>query len=129
VGYSYNVPGVFAQDEFSPLTWIKLAAAARVDSNNQYGTFASPRLSALFRQPGSPWSLRASAGGGFAAPTPFVEEIAATGLGPLTPLRGLHAERAVTESLDGKWALEEWAVNVDFQHRYQDGAAGSCNNQ
>src|SRR5262249_34904405 len=68
VGYTYNTPGVFAQDEFSPLTWIKLAAAARVDSNNRYGTFASPRLSALFRQPGSPWSLRASAGAGFAAP-------------------------------------------------------------
>ena len=112
VGYTYNVPGVFAQDEFSPLSWIKLAAAARVDSNNQYGRFASPRLSALFRQAGSPWSLRASAGGGFAAPTPFVDEIEATGLGALTPLRGLHAERAVTESLDGKWAHEEWDVNV-----------------
>jgi outer membrane receptor for ferrienterochelin and colicins len=112
VGYTYNVPGVFAQDEFSPLSWIKLAAAARVDSNNQYGTFASPRLSALFRQQGSPWSLRASAGGGFAAPTPFVDEIEATGLGALTPLHGLHAERAVTESLDAKWARDEWDVNV-----------------
>jgi outer membrane receptor for ferrienterochelin and colicins len=112
VGYTYNVPGVFAQDELSPATWLKLAAAGRVDSNNQYGTFASPRLSALFRQPGSPWSLRASAGGGFAAPTPFVDEIEATGLGVLTPLRGLHAERAVTESLDGKWAVDEWDVNV-----------------
>jgi outer membrane receptor for ferrienterochelin and colicins len=112
VGYTYNVPGVFAQDEFSPLTWIKLAAAARVDSNNRYGTFVSPRLSALFRRPGSPWSLRASAGGGFAAPTPFVEEIEATGLGALLPLRALHAERAVTESLDGKWAAREWDVNV-----------------
>src|SRR5262249_21037799 len=112
VGYTYNVPGVFAQDEFSPLSWLKLAAAARVDSNNQYGTFASPRLSTLFRQPGSPWSLRASAGAGFAAPTPFVEEIEATGLGALTPLRGLRAERAVTESLDAKWAVSEWDVNV-----------------
>ncbi|MEA3180542.1 MAG: outer rane receptor for ferrienterochelin and colicin [Gammaproteobacteria bacterium] len=112
VGYTYNVPGVFAQDEFSPSSWIKLAAAARVDSNNQYGTYASPRLSALFRQPGSPWSLRASAGGGFAAPTPFVDEVQSTSLGVLTPLRGLHAERAVTESLDGKWAVDEWDVNV-----------------
>jgi len=112
VGYTYNVPGLFAQDEFSPLPWIKMAAAARVDSNNQYGTFASPRLSALFRQPGSPWSLRASAGGGFAAPTPFVEEVEAAGLGALTPLRGLHAERAVTESLDGKWAVKDWDINV-----------------
>ena len=130
VGYSYNVPGVFAQDEFSPLEWIKIAAAARVDSNNQYGTYVSPRLSALFRQPGTPWSLRASAGAGFAAPTPLVEEIEATGLGalaprrapgasrdslrfaPVAPLRNLHAERAVTESLDGKWAAHAWDVNV-----------------
>jgi len=112
VGYTYNVPGVFAQDEFTPATWIKLAAAARVDSNNQYGTYLSPRLSALLRQPGSPWSLRASAGGGFSAPTPFVDEVESTGLGVLMPLHGLHAERAVTESLDGKWAQDEWDVNV-----------------
>ncbi|MDB6103419.1 MAG: TonB-dependent receptor [Gammaproteobacteria bacterium] len=112
VGYTYNVPGIFAQDEFSPLEWMKVAAAARVDSNNQYGTFASPRLSALLRQPASPWSLRASVGGGFAAPTPFVEEVEAAGLGALMPLRGLHAERAVTESLDGKWAARGWDINV-----------------
>ena len=112
VGYTYNVPGVFAQDECSPLQWIKVAAAARVDSNNQYGTFASPRLAALLRQPSSPWSLRASIGAGFAAPTPFVEDVEAVGLGALMPLRGLHAERAVTESLDGKWAVEAWDVNL-----------------
>jgi iron complex outermembrane receptor protein len=112
VGYTYNVPGVFAQDEFQPLEWMKLAAAARVDSNNQYGTFVSPRLAALFRQPGSPWSLRASAGAGFAAPSPFLEEIEAAGFGALEPLRGLHAERAVTESLDGKWARKEWDINL-----------------
>ena len=53
VGYTYNTPGLFAQDELAPLSWVKLAAAARVDSNNQYGTFVSPRLSALLRQPGS----------------------------------------------------------------------------
>ncbi|MFL6600297.1 MAG: TonB-dependent receptor plug domain-containing protein [Steroidobacteraceae bacterium] len=114
VGYTYNVPGIFAQDEFSPLQWMKLAAAARVDSNNQYGTFASPRLSALLRQPGSPWSLRASVGAGFAAPTPFVEEVEAAGLGALLPLRGLHAERAITESLDGKWAAGAWDINVSL---------------
>jgi outer membrane receptor for ferrienterochelin and colicins len=112
VGYTYNVPGIFAQDEFSPLEWMKVAAAARVDSNNQYGTFASPRLSALLRQPASPWSLRASVGGGVAAPTPFVEEVEAAGLGVLMPLRGLHAEHAVTESLDGKWAARGWDINV-----------------
>jgi iron complex outermembrane receptor protein len=51
-------------------------------------------------------------GGGFAAPTPFVDEIEATGLGALLPLRGLHAERAVTESIDAKWADDGWDVNA-----------------
>jgi outer membrane receptor for ferrienterochelin and colicins len=112
VGYTYNVPAIFAQDEFAAAAWLKLAAAVRVDSNNAYGTFLSPRLSALFNRPASPWSLRASAGGGFAAPTPFVDEIDATGLGVLLPLRGLHAERAVTESVDGKWSADGWDVNA-----------------
>jgi hypothetical protein len=110
VGYSYNVPAVFAQDEFAPAAWVKLAASARVDAQNAYGTFFSPRLSALFRQRNGNWSLRASVGGGYAAPTPFVDEIEATGLGVLLPLRGLHAEGAVTESLDAKWADERWEV-------------------
>jgi outer membrane receptor for ferrienterochelin and colicins len=124
VGYAYNVPAVFAQDEFAPTAWVKLAASARVDAHNRYGTFLSPRLSALFRQPSSQWSLRASVGGGYAAPTPFVDEIEATGLGALLPLRGLHAERAVTESLDAKWADEGWDVNVSvFTSEIRDALA------
>ncbi len=121
VGYAYNVPGVFVQDEFSPVTWMKLAASARVDVQNVYGTFFSPRLSALFRHANSPWSLRASTGGGYAAPTPLVDEIEATGLGSLLPLRGLHAERAVTESVDAKWADEGWDINVSvFNSQLRD---------
>jgi outer membrane receptor for ferrienterochelin and colicins len=121
VGYTYNVPAAFAQDEFAPAVWVKLAASARVDAQNEYGTFFSPRLSALFRQPGSQWSLRASAGGGCAAPTPFVDEVEATGLGVLLPLRGLHAERAVTESLDAKWADEGWDINLSvFNSQIRD---------
>lgn len=129
VGYTYNVPGVFAQDEFSPATWVKLNVAARVDSNNEYGTYFSPRLSALLRRPETPWSLRASAGAGFAAPTPFVEEVESVGLGMLTPLRNLHAERAVTESLDGKWAAKQWDINLsvfnsEIRHPLQARSAG-----
>jgi outer membrane receptor for ferrienterochelin and colicins len=114
VSYGYNVPAVFVQDEVAPTAWLKVAGTARVDVHNDYGNFFSPRLSALFRQPGSAWSLRASVGGGFAPPTPFVDEIEATGLGSLVPLRGLHAERAVTESLDAKWADDGWDVNVSL---------------
>jgi len=112
VGYSYDTPGLFAQDELSPASWLKLSASARIDENNDYGTFVSPRLSALIREPGTAWSLRTSVAGGYAAPTPFVDEVEATSLRSLLPLRGLHAERAVTESLDAKWTDARWDVNV-----------------
>ena len=112
VSYTYNVPALFAQDEFAPTTWLKFAGSARVDAHNDYGTFLSPRLSALLHPPASEWTVRGSVGGGFAAPTPLVDEIEATGLTTLLPLRGLHAERAVTASLDAKWADNGWDVNA-----------------
>ena len=112
VNYNYNVPGVFAQDETSPTPWLRFAGSARLDGNNEYGAFFSPRASALLHAPQSAWSLRASLGGGYAVPTPFVDEIDATGLGSLLPLRGLHVERGNTASLDGKWASEGWEVNA-----------------
>ena len=112
VSYTYSAPAVFAQDEYAPAPWITLAGSARVDAHNVYGTFFSPRLSALVRNPHGPWSLRASVGGGFAAPTPFVDEIAATSLGVLLPLRALHAERALSASLDAKWKSDGWDVNA-----------------
>jgi iron complex outermembrane receptor protein len=112
VGHLYNVPAGFAQDEYSPVSWVTLAASARVDVNDQYGTFLSPRLSALFREPQSPWSVRASVGGGFSAPTPFVDEVEATGLGSVLPLSTVHAERAITATLDAKWSANVWDVNA-----------------
>jgi iron complex outermembrane receptor protein len=82
-----------------------------VDAHNEYGTFVSPRLSALFR-PATQWSLRASVGAGFAAPTPLVDEVQARSLAVLNPLSGLRAERASSASLDAKWARKPWDVNV-----------------
>jgi iron complex outermembrane receptor protein len=112
VSYAYDVPALFVQDEFSAATWLSFAVSARVDVHNRYGTFQSARLSALLRQPGGEWSLRASVGNGFAAPTAFVEQVEAPGLGALLPLRGLQAERAVTASLDAKWADAGWDLNL-----------------
>ena len=111
VSYDYTVPGVFAQDEFAVTRWLSVAASARVDDQSDYGTFFSPRVSVLVR-PGADWSLRASIGTGFAAPTPLVDEVQARSLGVLTPLRGLRAERASSTSLDAKWAANSWDVNV-----------------
>ena len=112
VGYTYDVPAGFAQDTYAPVPWLALAASARLDAHSDYGTFLSPRLSALLRPRQGPWSLRASIGSGFTTPTPNVEEVAATWLGAMLPLRALHAERATSASLDAKWAADGWDVNV-----------------
>ena len=111
VGYSYNVPAVFAQDEFVARDWLTLAASTRVDFHNVYGTFVSPHFSALLHSH-SPWSLRAAVAEGFSAPTPQLEEVESTSLAVLLPLRNLHAERATTTSLDLKWASNGWEVST-----------------
>jgi iron complex outermembrane receptor protein len=111
VGYSYVVPGVFVQDELVAAAWLSVAASARLDVHSDYGTFLSPRLSALFRA-GSNWSVRASAGTGFAAPTPLIEEVEARSLGLVNPLRGLRAERAKSASIDVKWVARPLDVNL-----------------
>ncbi len=113
VGYTYTVPSIFAQDEFAPADWVILAASGRIDMHSDYGTFFSPRLSALL-MPADRWTIRASIGTGFAAPTPFVDEIESTGLGVLDPLTGLQAERAASASLDAQWAANGWEANVSI---------------
>jgi iron complex outermembrane receptor protein len=112
VGYTYDVPAAFGQDTYMPVPWLTLAASARVDAHSDYGTYFSPRVSALLRKPEGPWSLRASVGSGFTVPTPFVDEVAATWLGALLPIQGLHAERATSASLDAKWADDGWDLNL-----------------
>jgi iron complex outermembrane receptor protein len=108
------VPAVFAQDEYAPTAWLKLAASGRIDVHNIYGTFLSPRLSALVHDPKSAWTVRASVGTGFAAPTPALDDVEATSLGRLLPPRGLHAERATTASIDAKWAAGNWDLNLSL---------------
>jgi outer membrane receptor for ferrienterochelin and colicins len=96
--YSYEVPGLFGQVEHDVSEDLNLAASGRVDFHSEYGTQFSPRLSALYRP--SWWTIRASLGRGFYAPTPFVEEIEEAGLSRLEPLGELKAETAETASLD-----------------------------
>jgi outer membrane receptor for ferrienterochelin and colicins len=118
--YTFTVPGVFIQDEYDPVDWLSLSASARLDAHSDYGTFFSPRLSALV-QWGGPWQTRVSVGRGFFAPTPFTEETDATGLSRIAPLGDLVAERAESGSLDVTWAQEPLELTVTlFYSRVQD---------
>ncbi|MDQ6700358.1 MAG: TonB-dependent receptor, partial [Acidobacteriota bacterium] len=96
--YTYVVPGLFAQDDINIASWLSVSASARVDFHNRYGTFFSPRLSALLRKSG--WTSRVSAGQGFYAPTPLTEETEAAGLARLLLPVPLKAERGRSASID-----------------------------
>jgi iron complex outermembrane receptor protein len=96
--YTYAVPGVFLQDDITIAPWLSVSASARADFHNQFGTFFSPRVSALIR--GGGWTSRWSAGQGFFAPTPLTEESEAAGLTRLSLPRPLVAERGRSATID-----------------------------
>ena len=97
--FAFSTPAAFAQDEIRIGPGLTLAGSARVDAHSEYGTLFSPRVSLLAR-PNQEWVLRASAGGGAYAPTPFNEETDETGLSRVRPFEGIQAERARGGVLD-----------------------------
>jgi outer membrane receptor for ferrienterochelin and colicins len=96
--YAFNVPGAFIQDDIDVKGWLTVSASARVDVHSEFGTFVSPRVSALLRK--GAWISRMSAGSGFFAPTALTEETAAAGLNRLTINSPLKAERGRSASVD-----------------------------
>jgi iron complex outermembrane receptor protein len=108
--YDFRVPALFGQVEGDVAENLALSASARLDWHSEYGTFLSPRLSALYK-PGA-WTLRASWGRGFFGPTPFVEQIEATGLSRLEPLGNLRAETAQTASVDIGYGTGGFSANL-----------------
>ena len=96
--YTYVTPGVFVQDDADVARWLALSASARLDHHNVYGTFFSPRVSALLRE--GPWSSRLSFGTGFFPATPITEETEAAGLSRLSVAGPLKAERGTSTSID-----------------------------
>ncbi len=96
--YLYITPGVFVQDDISAASWLSISASARADFQNRFGTFFSPRISALLHWRG--WTSRVSAGQGFFAPTALTEETEAAGLSRLSLPTPLSAERGRSGSVD-----------------------------
>lgn len=107
--FSYTVPALFAQDEYVPSDWLTLSGSARLDHHSEYGAFLNPRLSALLRPGG--WVIRASAGGGYFAPSPFTEETEAVGITRLEPYEDLDAERSRSAMLDVGRTVGAWELN------------------
>jgi outer membrane receptor for ferrienterochelin and colicins len=95
---TYTVPGFFAQDDVVVASWLSVSGSARVDHHSEYGTFVSPRLSALLRSGG--WNSRVSFGTGFFGPSALTEETEAAGLTRLEMPQPLGAEKGRSASID-----------------------------
>jgi outer membrane receptor for ferrienterochelin and colicins len=108
--YRFQTPALFVQMERDLTEDFVIAGSARWDQHSEYGGQFSPRLSLLYK-PGS-WTVRASWGRGFYAPTPFVEETEASGLSRLEPLSALIEETAETASLDLGYAVGPWELGL-----------------
>jgi iron complex outermembrane receptor protein len=96
--YTHRVPGLFAQDDAQLSKWLSVSASGRVDVHNRFGTFFSPRVSALVRT--GRWTSRTSMGGGFFAPTPLTDETEAAGLSGLRIAEPPRAETGRSASFD-----------------------------
>src|SRR5262249_51447403 len=103
---------IFAQDDISIASWLSISASGRVDFQSQYGTFFSPRISALVRRAG--WTSRLSVGQGFFAPTPLTEETETAGLSRLSLPTPLRAERGRSASIDLTRSLGPLTVTSTF---------------
>ncbi len=101
--YTFTVPGLIAQDEVSLSNKFTVGISARLDRHSRYGAFANPRVSLLVK-PVPGLSTRLSAGTGYFAPTPFVEETEETGLSRVRPLARVAAEKARSASFDVAWS-------------------------
>jgi iron complex outermembrane receptor protein len=119
--YAFTVPGIFGQYEWTPVPALTLAASARLDQHDGYGTFVLPRLSALWRFRPS-WTARLSAGLGYYAPTPFTEETEVTGLSRLEPVAGVRAEEARSAALHVGWAAGQLEANATLFGSVVEGA-------
>ncbi len=96
--HAYTIPAVFVQDDVMVKPWLSFSASARLDHHTEYGTFFSPRVSALVRA--GAWNGRASFGTGFFGPSALTEETEAAGLMRLSMPQPLRAELGRSGSID-----------------------------
>jgi len=118
--FTHFVPASFVQDEYAVSEHLAVSASARIDFDDEHGSFFNPLVSALVR-PGGAWNVRLSAGTGYSAPVPFTEETSVVGLWRVLPLRDLEPERARTSSLDVGWSTSGFELNGTlFQSEVSD---------
>ena len=115
----FTIPGVFVQDDVAVNRRLSLSGSARLDYHSEYGTFVSPRVSALVRS--GDWNARASFGTGFFGPSALTEETEAAGLTRLSMPQPLRAEIGRSASIDITRAAGPFSTTMTvFMSRVRD---------
>lgn len=96
--HSWWTPSLFATAE-RPVGPLTLSVSTRGDAHPDAGMQFTERVAALVR-PADAWSVRLSAGTGFAAPTAVTEETEAIGLRAIRPAPALRGEHSFGSMLD-----------------------------
>ena len=96
--HSWFTPSVFATAE-RPVGAFTLSASARGDAHPEAGVQLTERV-AMLAKPAEGWSVRLSAGTGFAAPTATTEETEAIGLRAIRAGAELRRERSYGSMFD-----------------------------
>ena len=99
LNFNYATYGIFAQETWKPLPKWTVEGGFRYDYHNQFGSFALPRLSVLFK-PAHDWSIRLGGGNGYRTPDVFTDKTANN-----TPLSNFaKAEGSTSLNFDGNWS-------------------------
>jgi hypothetical protein len=115
-------PDARAEADVVPGDRLSISLSGRLDRHSVYGTFLSPRASVLLR-PAEEWTVRASAGAGYFAPTPWTDETEAVGLSRVRRPLTLQAERGRTGSIDVSRTFGRLELNATaFAARISDPA-------
>lgn len=96
--HRWFTPALFATSQrvFGPLTF---SASIRADAHPEAGTQLTERF-AVLAKPAEGWSVRASVGNGFAAPTATTEETEAVGLRAIRKTEDVRPEKSRAAMLD-----------------------------
>jgi outer membrane receptor for ferrienterochelin and colicins len=114
------IPGVFAQDEYSPFAGLSLLGGLRLDRHEEHGAILSPRAS-LKWEPFHDTRVRVNAGTGFRVVSLFAEDHAAlTGARQVVVAETLRPERSwsVTGNVNQviEFGVNPMMIDVDVFH-------------
>jgi outer membrane receptor for ferrienterochelin and colicins len=122
--YSQNTIGVFVQDDWKASSKFIIQTGIRFDHHNEYGNFALPRISVLYKI-SSHFTTRLGSGLGYKIPTVFSNDIDERDYPNILPLQNVKAERSIGANWDVNYhqKINNWDITINqafFVNRIND---------